>query len=81
MTKTAPISAIDEARGSQAHSGWTIGITNNPNRRRAEHGNPVVWHSWRADSEQVAKVERHFLELDPRIGIGVGRSQDRVRQP
>ena len=80
MTKTAPTSAIDGARGSQAPSGWLIGTTNNPSRHRAEHGDPVVWHSWRANSERVAEVELHFLELDPRIGVGVGRSQNRVRQ-
>jgi hypothetical protein len=48
---------------SLPYSVWTVGITNDPERRRGEHGNPSVWYYWEADSERIAReVEEHFLE-------------------
>jgi len=42
---------------------WTIGKTDDASRSRMEHGNPVVWHCWHADSEMVARnIEKHFLD-------------------
>ena len=41
---------------------WTIGITDNPDRRKKEHGNPKHWHQWRADTEAIARnVEKYFI--------------------
>lgn len=42
---------------------WTIGITDDPERRRTEHGNPKVWHHWKADTEAIARnVEEYFIK-------------------
>ncbi len=42
---------------------WTIGVTDNPDRRRQEHGNPSGWYQWHTDSEQVARnVEDYFIK-------------------
>lgn len=35
-------------------SNWTIGVTDDPVRRRAEHGNPAGWRHWNADTETAA---------------------------
>ena len=43
-------------------SNWTIGITDNPSRRRSEHGDPPGWRHWDADTEQAARnVESYFI--------------------
>lgn len=55
---------------------WTIGVTDDPSRRRAEHGNPTHWHQWDADTEQAARnVEAHFLAKGMKGGPGgLGRA-------
>lgn len=41
---------------------WTIGITQNPADRKKEHGNPIHWQLWKADSLAYAqKIESHFI--------------------
>ena len=41
----------------------TIGVTDDPVRRKNEHGNPQHWHQWDADTETAARnVERYFLD-------------------
>ncbi len=43
------------------YSIWTIGVTDNPTRRKGEHGNPSAWRHWNADTEQIARdVEAYF---------------------
>lgn len=55
-------SAIESIVGGRYPS-WTIGVTDNPARRKTEHGNPNTWHQWDADTETVARdVERYFLD-------------------
>lgn len=45
------------------YSVWTIGITDDPDRRKREHGNPQCWHHWDASTEEVARrIESYFLE-------------------
>jgi hypothetical protein len=52
---------------------WTIGITDDPARRKVEHGNPNTWHDWEADSEEEAKrVEKHFLDKGMKGDVGGG---------
>lgn len=34
---------------------WTIGITDKPEERRKERGNPREWHVFEASSEEIAK--------------------------
>jgi len=44
------------------YSVWTIGVTDDPNRRRTEHGNPNTWYQWDADTEDAARnVEAYFI--------------------
>lgn len=55
--------AIQRVVGKTRYSGWTIGITDKPNRRKTEHGNPEDWHQWRADTARIARnVEEYFLD-------------------
>lgn len=54
---------------------WTIGITNDPERRRKEHEqdgkNTKYWHDWKADNVSVARdVERHFKNKGMDGGLG-----------
>lgn len=48
---------------SKKYSIWTIGVTDDPGRRKTEHDNPQYWMQWDADSETAARnVETHFLD-------------------
>jgi hypothetical protein len=41
---------------------WTIGVTDDPDRRRRELGNPDSWYHWDAHTEQTARdVEAHYV--------------------
>jgi len=72
MSKAALIKAINDVIGT-AYSAWTCGITNDPARRKGEHGNPVAWRDWLASSEEVAReVEKHFLDKGCKGGAGGG---------
>lgn len=58
---------------------WTIGITDDPNRRRREHSNPARWHQWYAVTETSArKVEDYFLGKGMRGAPGGGISPNYV---
>ncbi len=58
---------------------WTIGVTDNPDRRRREHDNPRFWYPWDADSEQVARsVETYFLDKGMKGSGGGGGRADYV---
>lgn len=53
--------AIERVVGTR-YSIYTIGITDDPDRRRIEHDDPKPWYQWRADTETIARnVEKHFL--------------------
>ena len=55
------------------YSRWTIGITDDPDRRKGEHDNPKHWHQWKAHSEQTARnVEAYFQKKDMKGGGGGG---------
>ena len=56
MTEAELVRAIEMARGGMGYGAWTIGITDDPGRSRAEHHNPVGWRSWQADSERSARL-------------------------
>jgi hypothetical protein len=71
------ISAI-EGIVSNYHS-WKIGLTDNPDRSKQEHGSPEIWHQWNADSETSArKIEKHFLDKKMRGTPGGGTSPNYV---
>ena len=56
MTEAELVRAIEMARGGMGYRAWTIGITDDPGRSRAEHHNPGGWRSWHADSERSARL-------------------------
>lgn len=58
---------------------WTIGITDDPERRRGEQGNPKYWHYWKADTEGIARsVEKYFLDKGMKGDVGGGKSPNYV---
>ena len=71
--------AIERVRGNTRYSSWTIGITDDPERRKGEHKNPKYWHDWRADTETIARnVEEHFIEKGMNGDVGGGESPNYV---
>jgi hypothetical protein len=78
MASESAIKAAIEAKVTR-YSAWTIGVTDDPTRRRVEHGNPSVWYHWDADSEQIARnVEAYFLDKGMKGGGGGGGRADYV---
>ena len=76
MTKQALTTAIDAVVGNN-YSIRTVGITNDPERRKGEHesdGESVkFWRHWKADSERIARdVEAQFLSKGCKGGSGGG---------
>ncbi len=57
-------------------SNWTIGVTDDPSRRRSEHNNPPGWRHWDADTEQAARnVESYFIDKGMKGSAGgLGRA-------
>ena len=61
------------------YSSWTIGITDDPERRKREHNNPETWMQWRADTETIARnVEKYFLEKGMKGDTGGGKNPNYV---
>lgn len=78
MASEAEIKAAIEGKVT-TYSLWTIGVTDDPVRRKAEHGNPQYWAQWKADSETAARnVEKHFLDKGMKGGGGGGGTADYV---
>ena len=68
---------------SEKYKYWTIGITNDLDRRKKEHINDNKnvdhWRGWPADTEEIARtVEKHFLDLKMRGGGGGGTNTNSV---
>ena len=43
---------------------WYIGVTDDPDGQKREHGNPAVWHQWQPDNKSESRViEKHFIYL------------------
>ena len=66
MTKVAIVAAIDTvALTSGSYGIWQIGITNDPDARKAEWGKTksvMSWITWVADSLSDAQaIEAHFI--------------------
>ena len=77
--------AIEKLVGHSGHpyEKWTVGVTDDPAKRRREYasgGSDVSWwHDWNADTEQAARdVERHFLGKGMRGGTGGAGRADYV---
>jgi len=78
MKESEIIKAIENrvmSAKTKKYSLWTIGITNDPDRRRVEHGNPKYWMQWRADTEAIARnVEKYFLDKGMKGSGGGGEN-------
>ncbi len=79
MMKNEIIAAIvNRVMGAEEkkYSIWTIGITNDPERRKDEHdtGNKVKhWKDWKANSESDARtIEKYFLDKGMKGDTGGG---------
>jgi hypothetical protein len=45
-------------------SQWTVGITDDPARRKQEHGHPPLWLALPANSKATAEAaERHLIRM------------------
>lgn len=63
MASESVIKAEIEGIVRGGYSAWTVGVTDDPTRRKTEHGNPPQWHQWNADTQTIARnVERYFLD-------------------
>ena len=44
---------------------WRIGITNDPGRRKGEHGDPPTWRVWHVKRKVYAyEIEKYFTDRD-----------------
>ncbi len=79
MQESEIIEAIQQKIGKTDYNIWTIGITDDPVRRKSEHDVPhqgkitMYWKDWKADTEAIARsVEKHFLDKGMKGGTGGG---------
>jgi hypothetical protein len=68
---------IIQAIGDRTYNLWYIGITDDPERRKAEHDaagdNTKHWKCWKADTEAIARnVEKYFIDKGMKGGTGGG---------
>lgn len=68
---------IEKQRGQSPYSYWTVGVTDDPKRRRGEHDaegeNTKYWHCWKADTEMIARsVEEWVIGKGMKGGTGGG---------
>jgi hypothetical protein len=69
------LKAAIEKKVVKTYSIWTIGITDDPERRKKEHedeGKSVAyWSHWKADTEAIARaVETYFIDKGMKGGTG-----------
>ena len=68
-----------EAIAPGNYSRWYIGITADPERRKIEHGSPLAWRSWNAESESTARrIESRFVNLGMHGDTGGGYNPTHV---
>lgn len=75
MTKSEIITAIKAK--CITYSLWYIGVTDNPDERKAQHANEgsnvSLWQQWKTNSEQDGRdIEKYFLDLGMKGGQGGG---------
>ncbi len=59
-TEADIVAAAEKIAGSRFEV-WTVGIADNVDLRREEHGRPTMWHYWTPESDEVAnKVEAYL---------------------
>jgi len=71
------IYAIDRKISGSSYSSWTIGVTDDPYKRRDEHENDgedvTHWTHYPTDNEDVGRnVEKHYINLGLKGGTGGG---------
>ena len=70
MTLEAIVDAIESKRLSLAYSEWTIGVSDDANRRRSEHEEERLvrrWAEWKTDSEVEGRaIKQYFVDLGMR---------------
>ena len=74
MNKQTIIDAIESVINGH-YPEWTVGITNDPDRRKQEHANDgdsvKHWKEWLSDSlVDAQKIEKYFLDKDCKGGAG-----------
>ena len=58
---------------------WTVGITDDPDLRKDEYGNPKHWYQWRADCKEISrKVEEYFIYKSMKGVLGGGKNPNYV---
>ncbi len=77
MTKNQIISEIKYIVDFTSYSIWTIGITDDPERRQSEYSSAgryvTHWKHWKTDSENIGReVEKYFLSLGMKGDTGGG---------
>ncbi|MEE8372154.1 MAG: hypothetical protein V3R87_00255 [Dehalococcoidia bacterium] len=73
MTSEPQIVSEIEGKAASNYGVWTIGITNDPSRRKGEHENPIVWYQWQASTETLARqIEMRFLAKGMKGAAGGG---------
>ncbi len=59
-----------------AYASWTAGLTDRPDERRQEHGDPPHWQCWpTASKEDGEAAERHYVHDKGMKGGCGGRSE------
>ena len=61
-TEAEIVAAADKITKGQRYEVWTVGVTDNVDLRREEHGRPTIWHVWHAENEQTAKNVEKALQ-------------------
>lgn len=69
--------AIQTKIGQTKYEIWTIGITEDLQRRKSEHDSKgqdtKYWKDWKADTEDIARsVEAYFIDKGMKGGTGGG---------
>lgn len=67
----AIINRVENSQGSK-YSDWRIGITNDPEDRKAEWNYPKYWQQWQADSLKDAQEIETFFIHEKRMQGGTG---------
>jgi hypothetical protein len=71
--------AIQRTVATTSYSTWTVGVTDDPDRRGTEHESPRFWHQWKADTETIARnVEKYFLDKGMKGAPSVGEHPNYV---
>jgi len=77
MQELEIVQEIEQKVGKTDYKIWTIGITDDPERRKSEHNsegeNTTYWKDWKADTETIARnIEKHFLDKGMKGKTGGG---------